>query len=112
MRVIYIGTLAPATDLGGGTTWIHAGSQDATYVGGMALQGRDPEKWHDLRDRFIRRCNPLMWQRLMPASFKATLLRAAERDAARGDTQSGREVQDHFGAELAQRRRKYHAVDG
>ena len=75
MRVIYIGTLAPAT----GGWWhdlVHDGSHAATFV--MGLQA-DPEKWELASE--IRRCNPLMWN--YPAS-RATLLR--ERNEARGDT--------------------------
>ena len=75
LRVVLIGTLAPAT-----AGWWHdlvtSGSNGSTYV--QALQG-DPEKW----DRWpeIRRCNPLT---AVSASFRAKLL--DERDKARADT--------------------------
>ena len=75
LRVIYIGTLAPAT---GG--WWHAlidgGSDASTHV--TALAG-DPAKWDKASE--IRRCNPLMWA--FPES-RGVLL--DERDKARRDT--------------------------
>ena len=53
MRVIYIGTLAPAV-----SGWWHdlvaGGSHGSTYV--QMLRG-DPEKWNDWKE--IARCNPL-----------------------------------------------------
>ena len=55
MRVIYIGTLAPATE-GWWHDLIAEGSSGSQYV--MALQA-DPKKWDRLRE--IRRVNPLMY---------------------------------------------------
>ena len=75
MKVIYIGTLAPAN-----SGWWHDliadGSHGSTYV--QALQG-DPEKW----DRWpeIRRVNPLT---AISEPFRKRLLE--ERDAARLDS--------------------------
>ena len=75
MRVLYIGTLAPAT---GG--WWHDlvadGSHGNTFV--MALKG-DLDKWDQASE--IRRCNPLMWH--YPESRKVLL---QERDEARADS--------------------------
>ena len=75
MRVIYIGTLAPAT-----TGWWHQmiedGSDRSTYV--QALTG-DPERWDSAHE--IRRVNPLMW--LYPTSRQVLF---EERDKARNDT--------------------------
>ena len=75
LKVIYIGTLAPAT---GG--WWHDlvgdGSHGSTYV--QALQG-DPERWDQWPE--IRRCNPLC--NISP-TFRKKLLE--ERNAARADT--------------------------
>ena len=77
LRVIYIGTLAPAT-----SGWWHDliadGSHGSTHV--TALQG-DPAKW----DRWpeIRRCNPLT---AVSAAFRRKLLE--ERDKAREDEQA------------------------
>ena len=75
LRVVYIGTLAPAT----GGWWhdlVDAGSHDATYV--QAVRG-DPEKWDHWAE--IRRCNPLT---AISADFRRKLL--AERDEARTDS--------------------------
>jgi phage terminase large subunit-like protein len=75
LRVVYIGTLAPAT----GGWWhdlVQGGSQGSTYV--QALQG-DSEKWDSWHT--IRRCNPLV---SISAEFRKKLLQ--ERDAARRDT--------------------------
>ena len=74
MRVIYIGTIAPAS-AGFWPDLIDAGTDGRTFV--SALRG-DPEKW----DRWpeIRRCNPLA---LMDATFRAKLLE--ERGKARRD---------------------------
>ena len=75
LRVIYIGTLAPAP-----SGWWHDlvgdGSHGSTYV--QALQG-DPERWDQWPE--IRRCNPLT--NISP-TFRRKLLE--ERDAARADT--------------------------
>ena len=75
LRVLYIGTLAPAT----GGWWhdmVNDGTGGSAYV--QVLQG-DPEKW----DRWpeIRRVNPLT---AVSADFRRKLLE--ERDAARRDT--------------------------
>ena len=75
LRVVYIGTLAPAR----GGWWrelVGDGSNGSTFV--QSLQG-DPGKW----DRWpeIRRCNPLT---AISAAFRAKLLE--ERDKARRDT--------------------------
>ena len=75
LRVVYIGTLAPAT----GGWWhdlIADGSNGSTYV--QALQG-DPERWDQWPE--IRRCNPLV---AVSADFRRKLLE--ERDAARRDS--------------------------
>ena len=75
LRVVYIGTLAPAT----GGWWhdlIADGSHGSTYV--MSLQG-DRRKWDQWGE--IRRCNPLM---STFAESRAVLLE--ERDKARRDT--------------------------
>ena len=75
LRVILIGTMAPAT----GGWWhnlVSDGSRRSTYV--QALRG-DPDKW-DLWPE-IRRCNPLT--DISPA-FRAKLIE--ERDAARADS--------------------------
>ena len=75
MRVVLIGTLAPAV-----SGWWHelvkGGSSRTVYV--QALMG-DPERW----DRWseIRRCNPLV---AISAPFRKKLLE--ERDAARKDS--------------------------
>jgi len=74
MRIIYIGTLAPALS-GWWHDLIDDGSDGATFV--QALQG-NPERW-DMASE-IRRVNPLMWQY---AESRKELL--AERDAARRD---------------------------
>ena len=74
MKVIYIGTLAPAT-----SGWWHEmvddGSQGSTYV--QALQG-NRSKW-DLASE-IRRVNPLMWS--FPESRRLLL----EQRTRRGQT--------------------------
>ena len=75
MRVLYIGTLAPATD-GWWHELVDTGTQGNTYV--QAIKG-DPEKWDQAAE--IRRCNPLMWH--YPESRKLLL---QERDAARNDS--------------------------
>ena len=75
MRVIYIGTLAPAR-----AGWWHDmvtdGSRGRTHV--TALRG-DPHKWDQWPE--IRRCNPLT---AISATFRAKLIE--ERDRARSDT--------------------------
>ena len=75
LRVVYIGTLAPATS-GWWHDLVNDGSHSSTYV--QALRG-DPEKW----DRWpeIRRCNPLT---AISPEFRKKLLE--ERDEARRDT--------------------------
>ena len=74
MRVIYIGTLAPAE-----SGWWHGlvadGTGGSTYV--QALQG-ERERWDQWPE--IRRCNPLT---AVSADFRRKLL--SERDAARRD---------------------------
>ena len=70
LRVIIIGTLAPALS-GWWHELIEAGTQGDVYV--QALQA-DPEKWD--RASEIRRCNPLMWR--YPASRKMLLERRAK----------------------------------
>ena len=75
LRVVYIGTLAPAW----GGWWhdlINDGSHGSTFV--QALTG-DAAKWDQWPE--IRRCNPLT---AVSASFRAKLLE--ERDKARRDT--------------------------
>ena len=75
LRVVYIGTLAPAT----GGWWhdlIEDGSHGSAHI--HALQG-DPERWDQWAE--IRRCNPLT---MVSAPFRRKLLE--ERDAARRDT--------------------------
>ena len=75
MKVIYIGTLAPAT-----SGWWHDliadGSRGSTYV--QSLQG-DAERWDQWPE--IRRVNPLT---SISADFRRKLLE--ERDAARSDS--------------------------
>ena len=75
LRVIYIGTLAPATS-GWWHDLIDRGSHGSTYV--QVLKG-DAEKW----DRWpeIRRCNPLT---AISADFRRKLLE--ERNEGRHDT--------------------------
>ena len=75
LRVIYIGTLAPAVR-GWWPDLVKGGSTGSTYV--QALQG-DPDKW----DRWpeIKRCNPLT---AISPEFRAKL--REERDKARGDS--------------------------
>ena len=75
MKVIYIGTLAPAT----GGWWhdlVEGGTRGSTYV--QRLQG-DLEKWDQWSE--IKRVNPLT---AISPSFRRRLLQ--ERDDARGDT--------------------------
>ena len=75
LRVIFIGTLAPAT----GGWWpelVGRGSHRGTYV--QSIQG-NPERWDQWPE--IRRCNPLM---SLYAESRQVLLQ--ERDAARADT--------------------------
>ena len=74
MKVVYIGTLAPATS-GWWHELIEDGSHASNYV--QALQG-DPEKWDQWPE--IRRCNPLT---AIDANFRRKLLE--ERDAARNN---------------------------
>ena len=75
MRVIYIGTLAPA-QRGWWHDLIKDGSRGSRHV--TALKG-DPDKWDQWSE--IRRCNPLA---SMDSKFRAKLLE--ERDEARRDT--------------------------
>lgn len=75
LRVIYIGTLAPAT----GGWWhdlVHDGSHGSTFVQSVEA---DPDKWDKWPE--IRRCNPLM--ACYPESRKKLL---EERDKARLDS--------------------------
>ena len=76
MRVIYIGTLAPALPGGWWPKLVDGGSKGSTYV--QALQG-DPDKWDSWAE--IRRCNPLVE---VSADFRRKLLE--ERDDARADS--------------------------
>lgn len=75
LRVIYIGTLAPATD-GWWHNLVGDGSHGSIYV--QALQG-DPERWDQWPE--IRKTNPL--SNISP-TFRRKLLE--ERDAARADS--------------------------
>ena len=75
LKVIYIGTLAPAIG-GWWPAMVKDGSRGSTYV--QALQG-DPEKWDEWRE--IQRVNPLA---SIDAKFRKKLLE--ERDAARRDS--------------------------
>ena len=75
LRVVYIGTLAPAT-AGWWHDMIEDGTHGSTYV--QALRG-DPERWDQWPE--IRRCNPLT---AISPEFRRKLLE--ERDAARRDT--------------------------
>ena len=75
LRLIFIGTLAPAMD-GWWHQLIERGSNRSTYV--QALQG-NPELWDKWNE--IRRVNPLT---AIDKGFRAKLLE--ERDAAREDT--------------------------
>lgn len=75
LRVIYIGTLAPAM-AGWWHDLIDAGSRGRTYV--QAIKG-DPEKWDDWRE--IRRCNPLT---AISKEFRDKL--REELEAAKSDT--------------------------
>ena len=75
LRVVYIGTLAPASD-GWWHDMIRDGTHGSTYV--QALQG-DPETWDNWHT--IRKCNPL--SNISP-TFRRKLLE--ERDAARADS--------------------------
>ena len=75
LRVLYIGTIAPAVAGGWWPSLIEGGSAGRTYV--QSLAG-DPDAW----DRWptIRRCNPLT---AISRQFRAKLIE--ERDAARRD---------------------------
>ena len=75
LRVVYLGTLAPATS-GWWHDLVEGGSTGTTHV--TALQA-DPAKWD--RASEIKRVNPLMWAF---AASRAKLLE--ERDEARTDT--------------------------
>ena len=75
LRVLMIGTIAPATD-GWWPDLINAGSRPGRHV--YSLQG-DIERWDDARE--IARCNPLMWR--YPKSRRVLL---DERDEARDDS--------------------------
>ena len=75
LRVVYIGTLAPAVS-GWWHTMIGDGTHGSTYV--QALQG-DAKKWESWQE--IRRVNPLV---AVSPEFRKKLLE--ERDAARRDT--------------------------
>ena len=75
LKVIYIGTLAPAIG-GWWPAMVKDGSRGSTYV--QALQG-DPERWDEWRE--IQRVNPLV---AVDAKFRKKLLE--ERDAARRDS--------------------------
>ena len=76
MKVIYIGTIAPAVADGWWPRLITAGSSGRTYV--QALQG-DLEKWDQWPT--IQKANPLVQ---VSSSFRAKLLE--ERDKARRDS--------------------------
>lgn len=75
LRVIYIGTIAPA-QMGWWPQMIQRGSHGSAYV--QSLQG-DRDKWDTWNE--IRRCNPLT---AISPEFRRKLLE--ERDSARGDT--------------------------
>ena len=75
LRVIYIGTLAPATD-GWWHSLVERGTHGSTYV--QSLQG-DPERWDQWPE--IRKANPLC---NISSTFRKKLLE--ERDAARADS--------------------------
>ena len=75
LKVVYIGTLAPARD-GWWHNVIADGSHGSVYT--QALQG-DPSRWDQWPE--IRRCNPLT---SISAAFRKKLLE--ERDAARRDS--------------------------
>ena len=75
MKVVYIGTLAPAVS-GWWHDLINDGGRGSVHV--TALRG-NPEKWDTWPE--IRRCNPLV---AVSASFRRKLLE--ERDAARLDS--------------------------
>lgn len=75
LRVLMIGTLAPAT-AGWWPELVEAGSGGGRHV--YSLQG-DPKKWDDAKE--IARCNPLMWKF---ADSRKVLLQ--ERDEARKDS--------------------------
>ena len=75
LRVIFIGTLAPASS-GWWHDLVNGGSNRSTYV--QSLKG-DPKKWDKWSE--IRRCNPLT---AISAPFRKKLLE--ERDAARKDS--------------------------
>ena len=55
MRVVYIGTLAPASPNNWWPRLVNAGTEDRTYV--MLFQG-DAEKWSKWSE--VKRCNPLV----------------------------------------------------
>ena len=74
LRIILIGTLAPARD-GWWHDLIESGSKGSTYV--QSLVG-DANQWDSWRE--IKRCNPLKWK--FKASRKTLL---AERNEARAD---------------------------
>ena len=76
LRVVYIGTLAPAAAGGWWCRLVDEGSVGSTYV--QSLRG-DPDKWDCWPE--IRRCNPLT---AIAAQFRAKLL--SERDQARRDS--------------------------
>ena len=75
LRVVYIGTLAPAQN-GWWHDLVEAGTRGTTYV--QALRG-NAERWDQWPE--IRRCNPLT---AISGDFRRKLLQ--ERDAARADT--------------------------
>ena len=75
MRVVYVGTLAPAMS-GWWHDLVRRGSHGSAYV--VSLEG-DPARWSE--DSEIARCNPLLWR--YPESRKVLL---EERDAALGDS--------------------------
>ena len=75
LKVIYIGTLAPASS-GWWHDLIEGGSHGSTYV--QALRGQ-PKRWEQWTE--IKRCNPLT---AVSGDFRKKLLE--ERDAARKDS--------------------------
>ena len=75
LKVIYIGTLAPASS-GWWHDLVQRGTHGSTYV--QSLQGQ-PEKWDQWPE--IRRCNPLS---AIDAGFRKKLLE--ERDEGRADS--------------------------
>ena len=76
LKVVYIGTLAPAPARGWWNDLVVGGSEGSTFV--QALQG-DLKKWNEWSE--IRRVNPLVE---ISGEFRRTLLE--ERDSARRDT--------------------------